>query len=322
MEFIIPPLLWWLALPVVLLALYAWAQTRRAPDAVRFSSVPLLRAAMEGRPSTAMRRHIPPLLGLLALGVMAVSLARPALRTPLPRERVTIILVMDVSGSMAANDMFPSRLAAAKRASKSFVDALPPKFRIGVVAFSSDANLLQPVTEDYAKVHAAIDGLEVGGGTAIGDGIQVALASIPPDLPPPEMPLAPLATSGQPPPPPAIVLLLTDGENNAGMPPMSAAQQALAANVPVFTIGMGNRGGPFSRGGIDEPLLMEIAALTGGQYYYAPNQGALSRVYHDFGVALGWDWERREIGGYVATASLVFGVLGLMLGYLWLHRDL
>ncbi|HEV2125395.1 MAG TPA: VWA domain-containing protein, partial [Chloroflexota bacterium] len=282
----------------------------------------------EGRPSTAMRRHVPPILAALAVAVMAVALARPALRTPLPRERATIILVMDVSGSMAASDMFPSRLDAAKRASKSFVDALPPAFRIGVVAFSSGATLVQGVTEDYGKVHAAIDSLDIGGGTAIGDGIQVALASIPPDLPPSG--LSPPAASpaappgqGMPAPPPAIILLLTDGENTEGLPPLDAAQQALAANIPVFTVGMGGRGGLFSRGrGIDEELLKEVAALTGGQYYYAPNQGALNRVYSDLGVALGWDWERHEIGGYVASASLVLGVLGLGLAYLWLHREL
>ncbi len=126
-----------------------------------------------------------------------------------------------------------------------------------------------------------------------------------------------------PAPPPAIILLLTDGENTEGLPPLDAAQQALAANIPVFTVGMGGRGGLFSRGrGIDEELLKEVAALTGGQYYYAPNQGALNRVYSDLGVALGWDWERYEIGGYVASASLVLGVLGLGLAYLWLHREL
>src|SRR5919198_5671246 len=131
MEFIVPPLLWWLALPFLLLAGYAWAQTRRARDAVPFSSLDLLRAALAGRPATALRRHLPPLLAVAGAALATVALARPALRTPIPKERATIILVMDVSGSMAAGDMFPSRLSAAKRASKGFVDTLPADFRVG-----------------------------------------------------------------------------------------------------------------------------------------------------------------------------------------------
>src|SRR5436190_14410523 len=174
MEFVVPPLLWWLLVPAALLAAYAMAQTRRTRDAVPFSSLALLRAAMAGRPSTAGRRHVPPVLTAGGLALAAVALARPALRTPLPKERATIVLVLDVSGSMGTNDMFPSRLAAAKRASKSFVDTLPADFRVGVVSFSDQASLVQPVTEDHEAVKAAIDGLKVGGGTAIGDGIEVA----------------------------------------------------------------------------------------------------------------------------------------------------
>src|SRR5918911_1964499 len=109
MEFVLPGVLWWLALPALLVAAYAWAQTRRAREAVRFSSVGLLHAALAGRPSTAGRRHVPPAIVLGGLAVGIVALARPALRTPLPRERVTVVLVVDVSGSMSSSDMFPSR---------------------------------------------------------------------------------------------------------------------------------------------------------------------------------------------------------------------
>jgi Ca-activated chloride channel family protein len=108
------------------------------------------------------------------------------------------------------------------------------------------------------------------------------------------------------------------------VPPLEATQKAREVNVPVFTVGMGRRGGAFglgARGGIDEPLLREIAAQTGGQYYYAPNGGELRRVYNDLGLALGWDWERWEIGGYVATGALVISTLGLCLAFLWLHRQ-
>jgi Ca-activated chloride channel family protein len=121
-----------------------------------------------------------------------------------------------------------------------------------------------------------------------------------------------------------VVLLLTDGANTEGVPPMDAAQKAREANVPIFTIGMGGRGGLFgggSRGGVDEPVLREIAAQTGGQYYFAPSGGELSRIYNDLGLALGWDWERWEIGGYVAAAALAVASLGLGLAFLWLHRQ-
>ena len=324
MELIVPPLTWWLALPVALLLGYAWLQTRRAPDAVPFSDVSLIRAALAGQPSTAMRRHVPPLLAALALATAAMALARPALRTPLPREAATIVLVIDVSGSMGASDMFPSRLAAAKRASRRFVETLPSGFRVGVVESSDRASLVQAITEDHRAVHAAIEGLQLGGGTHIGDGMQVALASLPSELispaaRPPQLPGAP------PPPPPAVVLLLTDGQNGGGAPPMEVAQAARSVNVPVFTIGMGGSGGPFGSrggGGVDEDALREIAATTGGQYYFAPGGGELAQVYRDLGMALGWDFVRREIGGYVAVGGLVVMMLGLGLGYLWTHREL
>ena len=328
MEFIIPPLLWWMLLAPVLLAAYGWAQSRRAPDAVRFSHLGLLHAALAGRPSTAFRRHVPPALAVLGLALAAFALARPALRTPIPKERATIILVMDVSGSMAERDMFPTRLGAAKRASKAFVDVLPPDFRVGVVSFSSAAALVQPVTEDHRAVRAAIDQLETEGGTAIGEGIQVALAALPPDLDPGSSTLRPAgpALPGQPPPPPpAIILLLTDGQNTEGVEPLVATQKARDANIPIFTVGMGSRGGVGlggrGSGGIDETLLREVAAQTGGQYYYAPSGGELRRVYNDLGLALGWDWERREIGQYVAGGALAAISAALGLAFLWLHRQ-
>src|SRR5919108_3426196 len=234
MEFVVPPLLWWVALPAALLGGYAWAQTRRARDAVPFSHLGLLCQALAGRPSTAGRRHVPPVVVLLGLGLAAVALARPALRVAIPKDRVTIVLALDVSGSMGANDVFPSRLAAAKRAARGFVNTLPAGFRVGVVAFSSTAALVQPVTEDLGAVRAAIDKLELGGGTAIGEGIQVALASLPPDTAPGAVAPAPPPGS-PPPPPPGVVLLLTDGANTEGVPPMDAAQKAREANVPIFT---------------------------------------------------------------------------------------
>jgi Ca-activated chloride channel family protein len=323
--------LWWLAPALALLAMYAAAQGRRSPDAVPHPSVALLRAAMATRTSTAWRRHLPAGVILVSMILAAVALTRPALRTPVPRERTTIVLVLDTSGSMQGRDLFPSRLAAAQAAARSFVGALPEGFRVGVVQFASQATLVQPVTDDLRAVRRAIDGLEADGGTAIGDGLQVALASLPPETFAAPW-LAPMGTGdarseipGGPPVPPAVVLLLTDGQNTEGPDPRMAAGSARDQGVPVFTIGIGGRAAPFGSGanrsnGVDEALLTEIAAETGGQYYFAPGAGDLSRIYADLGRALGWDWERREIGHWFGAGALAAAVLATVLASFWLDR--
>lgn len=320
--------LWWLAPALTLLAMYAAAQGRRTPDAVPHPAIALLRAAVATRPSTAWRRHLPAAAILISMFLAAVALARPALRSPVPRERTTIVLVLDTSGSMQGRDLFPSRLAAAQAAARNFVATLPDGFRVGVVQFASQATLVQPVTDDLRAVRRAIDGLEADGGTAIGDGLQVALASLPPETfaapstPPPD---ASAGTPNGPPVPPAVVLLLTDGQNTEGPDPRAAASSARDQGVPVFTIGIGGRAALFGPGagqsnGVDEALLNEIAAQTGGQYYFAPGAGDLNRIYADLGRALGWDWERREIGQWFGAGALAAAVLATVLASFWLDR--
>lgn len=323
--------LWWLAPALALLAMYAAVQGRRAPDAVPHPSIALLRAATATRPPTAWRRHLPAAAILISMILAAVALARPALRTPVPRERTTIVLVLDTSGSMQGRDLFPSRLAAAQAAARNFVGALPDGFRVGVVQFASQATLVQPVTDDLRAVRRAIDGLEADGGTAIGDGLQVALASLPPETfaaPSVALPDVSADSTGAPtgpPVPPAVVLLLTDGQNTEGPDPHAAAGSARDQGVPVFTIGIGGRAAPFGPGanrsnGVDEALLNEIAAQTGGQYYFAPGAGDLNRIYADLGRALGWDWERREIGQWFGAGALAAAVLATVLASFWLDR--
>jgi Ca-activated chloride channel family protein len=322
--------LWWLAPALALLAVYAIAQRRRNIDAVPHPAVALLRAAMATRPSTAWRRHLPAGAILLAMILSAVALARPALRTPVPRDRTTIVMVLDTSGSMQARDLFPSRLAAAQAAARNFVGALPEGFRVGVVQFASQATLVQPVTDDLRAVRQSIDGLEPDGGTAIGDGLQVALASLPPETfaAPSVLPSEAGTTGGAssgPPTPPAVVLLLTDGQNTEGPDPRTAAGLAREQGVPVFTVGIGGRASPFGPGAgrsnsVDEVLLSEIAAQTGGQYYFAPGAGDLNRIYADLGRALGWDWERREIGHWFGASALAMTVIATVLASFWLDR--
>ncbi len=323
--------LWWLAPVLVLLAAYAASQGRRAPDAVPHPAVALLRAAMATRPSTAWRRHLPAAALLLSMVLAAIAIARPALRTPIPRERTTIVLVLDTSGSMQARDLFPSRLAAAQAAARGFVASLPDGFRVGLVQFASQASLVQPVTEDLRAVRRAIDALESDGGTAIGDGLQVALASLPPETfaspttASPDAGTAVIGAPAGPPVPPAVVLLLTDGQNTEGTDPQVATGSARDQGVPVFTIGIGGRAAPFGPGSnrtnsVDEALLGEIAAQTGGQYYFAPGAGDLNRIYADLGRALGWDWERREIGHWFGAGALLGAVIATVLASFWLDR--
>lgn len=331
MELADSTLLWWLVPALALLAMYAVAQRRRAPNAVPHPAVALLRAAMATRPSTAWRRHLPAASILIAMTLAAIALARPALRPPVPRERTSIVLVLDTSGSMQGRDLFPSRLAAAQTAARNFVGSLPEGFRVGVVQFASQATLVQPVTDDLRAVRRAIDDLEANGGTAIGDGLQVALASLPPDtFASPSEPLSDVGTARYdavttPPVPPAVVLLLTDGQNTEGQDPRLAAGTARDQGVPVFTVGIGGRAAPFGRGanrsnGVDEVLLQEIAIQTGGQYYFAPGAGDLNRIYGDLGRALGWDWERHEIGQWFGAGALATAVLATVLAAFWLDR--
>ena len=345
MEYVIPPLLWWLPLPLLLLGAYALAQSRQAPDAVPYSSLHLLRAALEGRPSTAFRRHFPPLLLLLALALGTVALARPALRVGSPRSGRRSCSSWTSPGAWGPATCGPP---AWKRRSgaRDFVDTLPEGFRVGVVAFSSDASLVQPVTDDLPAVNAAIAELQLGGGTAIGEGLEVALAALPPELVAPPGAITSPGGAGSPrrpgrlrragpahapagaaPGPPAGDRPAAHGRGqHRGVPPLESTARARDVNVPVFTIGMGGRGGglPFgggSRGSVDEELLQEMAAQTGGQYYFAPTGGDLRRIYNDLGVALGWDFQRQEIGHLFGAGALGAAVAGLVLAFLWLHRQ-
>ncbi|HEV2125794.1 MAG TPA: VWA domain-containing protein, partial [Chloroflexota bacterium] len=262
MSFASPILLWCLLLLPLALAAYVIAQRRRERYAVRFTNVDLLSNLVSRTPG--WRRHLPAALYLSALGALLVSLARPHATMPVPRERATVVMVMDVSGSMLATDVQPDRLTAAKSAGKSFLDQLPDRLRVSVVSFSSTAQVVTPPTTDRVAIRRALDGLRAEGGTAMGDAIERALEvaqSVSDDASatsPTTLPSTPASPSVTPPAlgvpsggaqeeptveerrPPVAILLLSDGANSAGrVQPLEAADHAQQLGVPVYTIALG-----------------------------------------------------------------------------------
>ena len=240
--------LWAELLPVLLLVptlvvLYAWARRRRRPPAARYSSVSLLLAA--GPPRRRWRRHLPFALLAMAVAVLGVALLRPVAVLSVPANRTTILLTLDVSGSMCADDIDPTRLRAAQDAASAFVSGLPDGTQIGIVAFSSLAAIIQQPTDRQDALLGAIESLTTGRGTAIGSGILTAIDAIAAT----DGNVAPADIDGRPGLPPAavlpgayspaIIVVLTDGANNAGIDPIDAATQAADRGLRVYTIGFG-----------------------------------------------------------------------------------
>jgi Ca-activated chloride channel homolog len=235
-----------LAVPILLLAWFV-TRRRRRPVAARYSSLSLIRAAGPSRRS--WRRHVP--IGLLAVAVaaLALALARPTMVLSVPSNQTTIVLAMDVSGSMCSTDIEPTRLEAAQAAAVDFVQGQPAGTQIGLVAFSGFAAVIETPTSDRERLVEAIRSLTTGRRTAIGEGIRAsidAIAEIDPNVPP----VVTDTTPGVEPSPgltgiyqPDIVVLLTDGANNAGVDPVEAAGQAAARGLRVFTIGYGTAAG-------------------------------------------------------------------------------
>jgi Ca-activated chloride channel family protein len=261
-----------------------------------------------------VRRHIPPLLYLLGLAALLVSLARPNAVVAVPRDQTAVILVMDVSGSMRATDLRPDRMVAAKQAARAFVEALPPTMQVGLVSFSTTASVNAPLTRDRATVMRAVDSLVANGGTAIGDGLNLALDQ-----------LAQRPADDQEEPAPALVVLLSDGASTSGRSPALAAARARAEQIKVYTVGVGQRGAnPLIDGRqparLDETTLQAIAAETSGQYYYAAEAGQLQQVYADLGSQVSWVEEYTEITALVSAFGTIILLAGGLLGLRWFQR--
>jgi Ca-activated chloride channel family protein len=295
-------------LPILILIpalalLYVLAQRRRSTYAVRFTNLDLLASVIGKRPG--IRRHVPTALFLLGLTALVLAAAGPVLNLEVARNRASVMLVIDVSGSMDATDVVPSRLEAARSAARTLIGQLPPSAEVGLVSFNTQTTLQSPLTTNHDAVSGALDNLHAGGGTAIGDGIMAALEELNRSV----------ASTPEASRPPAIIVLLTDGSSNAGIDSQTAADNARAAGVPVVTVGVGQRGKPtFVRGqqvdGVDEAVLQGIATSTGGKYYYAEQSDQLSKIYSSLGSSFGWQFLRVDI----LVPMLILGFAVLLVG--------
>jgi Ca-activated chloride channel family protein len=315
MTFLSPERLWLLAAVVALAALYVGLQFRRRQYAVRFTNTALLDSVAPKRPG--WRRHVPAVLFLASIATLVVGLAQPARDQKVPRERATVILAIDTSLSMGADDVTPTRFEAAKDSARRFLDLLPEKLNLGLVSFDGTAVMRVSPTTDREIVKDAIDNLELDQATAIGDAILASLAAIE-TVPPDEEGSAP----------PARIVLMSDGETTAGVPNSEGIEAALEAEVPVSTIAFGTDEGTIQLEGdpfptpviVDEDALEEIAETTGGTFFRAVSADQLNDVYTDIGTSVGFVTEEREITMWFVAGALVLllGTAGLSM--LWFSR--
>jgi len=329
-------LLWLLVLVPAFLAAYVLAQRRRPKDVVRFTNLALLESVVERSPR--WRHHVPAALFLLAMTALLGGLARPQATINVPREEATIVLIIDVSGSMKADDVQPDRITAAQDSARSFVESLPPKFRVGLIAFSSTVRVLAPPTQDRDEVRTAIDTLSAAGGTAMGDALINGVGLVRPEaLAASEDGEIPLLDGGAINPDtaarvPASVLLISDGANTAGQTqPLDAADIANQLQVPIYTVALGTATGqaliPDGRGGSrlqtvppDPDTLQAVAERTGGQFYDAPSAGQLEKVYDDIGSKIGFRKERKDATHWPLGAGVALLIVAAGLSLAWQQK--
>jgi Ca-activated chloride channel family protein len=308
MTFGLPVALLALLLVPVAVGLYLLAQRRRSAYTVRFTNLALLGQVAPRGPG--LRRHIPAGLFLLALTALIVSFSRPQAVITIPKDRSQVMLVIDTSGSMQATDVQPTRLDAARNAAHALIDSLPGNASVGLIGFSATAYVVAPLTGDHGAVIDSLQYLQARGGTAIGDGLNLALDQ-----------LGVTATGSQS-RPPSMVVLLTDGVSNAGAAPQDAADRAAAAHIPVETIGIGTRnGGVFVRGqdvgGVDEQALQAIAQTTSGKYFFAVEAGQLQSIYSTLGGQFGWRQQRVDLTVPMVLGGTLILVAGAALSLRW-----
>ena len=316
--FLSPGWLWLLLGVAALLIVYLVLQLRRRAYAVRFANLDLLGKLAPKRPG--WRRHLAFAALLLALASLTVAMAKPTRDTKVPRDRATVMMAIDVSLSMRAEDVSPNRLEAAQAAAKEFVGLLPPRINLGLVTFSGTATVAVSPTTDRASVLRAIDNLELAERTAIGEAIFSCLDAI-------KTFQAQLqGTDPSEGNAPARIVLMSDGSNTWGRSPEQAVGAAKQAAVPVSTIAFGTDTGYIDLEGqrvvvpVDHEKLKEIADGTGGSYYAAASAEQLSSVYRDLGSQIGYTTERREITTWFVGIGLLFAFGAAGLSLLWSNR--
>jgi Ca-activated chloride channel homolog len=349
-SFLWPEFLWLLVLLPLLVLLYFWLLQRKKKIALRYASLSIVREAM-GK-GQSFRRHIPPLLFLMSLAAMLVASSRPSAVVSLPSQRETIMLAMDVSGSMRATDVLPNRLVASQNAAKAFLADLPRNVRVGIVAFAGTAAVVQQPTLSREDLVTAIDKFQLQRGTAIGNGIIVSLSELFPDAgidlasmqygrerprgtsidqaskddkagKKDFVPVAPGSYTS------AAIILLTDGQRTTGVDSLEAAKAAADRGVRVYTVGVGTVDGETigfegwsMRVKLDEETLKGIARATQAEYFYAGTAADLKKVYETLSSRLAVEKKETEISGLMALLAAALAVLSAGLSLAWFNRIL
>jgi Ca-activated chloride channel family protein len=346
MNFLWPQFLWLLLALPLLVGLYVLLLRRKKKLAVRYASLAIVREAMGA--GQQVRRHIPPALFLLAMAALLLAAARPVAVVTLPSNQQTIILAMDVSGSMRATDVQPNRLVAAQNAAKAFIGELPRHVKVGIVAFAGSAQVAQLPTVNREDLITAIDRFQLQRATATGNAIVISLATLFPDagIDLNQMqtgrerqrgfaidgdkkerkeftPVAPGSYSS------AAIIMLTDGQRTTGVDPLDAAKMAADRGVRVYTVGIGTVDGETigfegwsMRVRLDEETLKAIAQKTSAEYFYAGTAQDLRKVYETLSSKLTVEKKETEVSALFALAAAALVLVSAGLSLLWFNRIL
>ena len=346
MNFLWPQNLWSLAALPLLVLLYVWLMRRKKKTALRYASLSIVKEAMGA--GQTFKRHIPPLLFLFAIAAMLIATARPVAVVTLPSNQQTIILAMDVSGSMRATDVLPNRLVAAQNAAKAFITELPRHVKVGIVAFAGSAQVAQLPTVNREDLVTAIDRFQLQRATATGNAIVISLATLFPDAgidiqslqtgrdrqrgfaldaekkeKKEFTPVAPGSYTS------AAIIMLTDGQRTTGVDPLDAAKIAADRGVRVYTVGIGTVDGETigfegwsMRVRLDEETLKAIAQKTSAEYYYAGTATDLKKVYETLSSRLTVEKKETEVSALLSMVAAVLALLSAGLSLLWFNRIL
>lgn len=346
MYFLWPEFLWALLALPLLLALYLWMLRKRRPSALVYPSLSLLRPALQQQ--RLWRRHVPPALICLALAAAIVGGARPSARVTLPADYMTLMLALDVSRSMLAQDVKPSRIEAAQAAAKAFVQDLPSNVRVGIVAFAGSAQLAQDITDQREDLVAAIDGFQLQRGTATGSGLLLALATLlpeagidleanlfgtdtdtgaralgtPRDAQQEKSAPMPVGSYTQ-----GAIVLLSDGRRTAGPDPLEVARQVAERGVRVYTVAFGTSQGfiPGMPGSsfyarVDEEALQTVAKITGGEFFRASNADDLRQIYDKLSSRFALERRHTEVSVLFSLTAALLVCAAVLLSLWWVRR--
>ena len=346
MNFLWPQFLWLMAALPLLVLLFVWMLRRKRKTALKYASLSIVKEAMSARQS--FKRHIPPLLFLFAMAAMLFAASRPVAVITLPSNQQTIILAMDVSGSMRATDVLPSRLVAAQNAAKAFIGELPRNVKVGIVAFAGSAQVAQLPTINREDLVSAIDRFQLQRATATGNAIVISLATLFPDdgidlqslqtgrerqkgfaidgekkEKKAREPVAPGSYTS------AAIIMLTDGQRTTGVDPLEAAKLAADRGIRVYTVGIGTVDGETigfegwsMRVRLDEETLKAIAQKTNAEYFYAGTAQDLKKVYESLSSKLTVEKKETEISALFAMIAAGLALLSAALSLLWFNRIL